>query len=344
MAARNLVVIGASAGGLPAVATILSGLPTTLPAAVVIVVHTRSRAEVLPRLLARRSGFAVELAFDQAEIRPGVAYVAPADRHVVVTPRALRVVQGPRENGFRPAIDPLFRTAARARGAAVIGVILSGALDDGSFGLHAIVQHGGAAIVQDPDDAEMSSMPLAALRQTRVDAVLPAAQIADAIRRMCEDPAEDAVTPTPAQRQPEPQGPSADISVEHMEALNGSPTPITCPACGGALWETRDGSAVHYACHVGHQYAPDSLLADHRESVEQALWTAVRVLEQHAELRKRMSARADSAGMPLMAESFAEDSRDYHAQADIIRRLVFGDVAAPAAEARPTRRRKARAR
>ncbi len=171
MAARNLVVIGASAGGLPAVATILSGLPTTLPAAVVIVVHTRSRAGVLPRLLARRSGFAVELAFDQAEIRPGVAYVAPADRHVVVTPRALRVVQGPRENGFRPAIDPLFRTAARARGAAVIGVILSGALDDGSFGLHAIVQRGGAAIVQDPDDAEMSSMPLAALRQTRVDAV-----------------------------------------------------------------------------------------------------------------------------------------------------------------------------
>ncbi len=172
---------------MPALDTILSSLPSGLPAAVAIVVHTRSDG-VLARVLARRSRLPVEGACDLAELRPGTVYVAPADRHTLITKRGLRVVRGPRENGFRPAIDPLFRTAARARGALVVGVILSGALDDGSAGLAEIVRRGGAAIVQDPDDAEMPSMPRAALRRTRVDAVAPAARIAQAIVQLCQEP------------------------------------------------------------------------------------------------------------------------------------------------------------
>jgi two-component system, chemotaxis family, protein-glutamate methylesterase/glutaminase len=343
MAGRDLVVVGASAGGLQALGVILGGLPSTLPAAVVVVVHTRSTTGVLPRVLARRSILPVEAALDGAVLRPGTVYVAPADRHVTVTANGLRVVRGPRENGFRPAIDPLFRTAARVRGAGVLGVILSGALDDGSFGLRTIVARGGAAIVQDPDEAEVPSMPLAALRQTHVDAVLPAAQIAGAIARLCEAPARQEITTMASLDQPEPQRPSDDTQVADMQALNGPPTPITCPACGGALWETHDAGTVRYACHVGHQYAPDSLLAEHGEAVEQALWSAVRVLEQHSELRQRMSARAESAGMPMVAAGFAEDSRDYHTKAQAIRRLVFGRR--DRIEAEPARaRRAARAR
>lgn len=340
--ARDLVVIGASAGGLPALYTILGGLPASLPAAVVIVVHTRSTDGVLPQILARRAVLSVEEATDRAPLETGRVYVAPPDRHVVVTPAGLRVVRGPRENGFRPAIDPLFRTAARARGEGVVGVILSGALDDGSFGLGAVVASGGAAIVQHPDDAEINSMPLAALRQTPVDAVLPAAEIAGEIVRLCSPPEEEEeVTLMARSHEPEPQRPADDTRVADMEERLGPPTPITCPACGGALWETEENGVARYACHVGHQYGPDSLLAEHGESVEQALWSAVRVLEQHAELRQRMARRAEGAGLQVVAEGFAEDGREYHRQAREIRRLVFGEGEPEEEEAV---RRKARAR
>jgi two-component system chemotaxis response regulator CheB len=335
-------VIGASAGGLSALDAILSTLPSSLPAAVAIVVHTRSDG-VLPRVLARRSRLPVEAACDLATLRPGTVYVAPADRHLLITKSGLRVVRGPRENGLRPAIDPLFRTAARARGARVVGVILSGALDDGSHGLAAIVRRGGAAVVQDPDEAEVPSMPLAALRRTRAHAVAPAARIAQAIVQLCREPVGDESESVSRRDPSEQQRPADETQVADVEALLGPPTPITCPACGGALWESHEDGVVRYACHVGHQYGPDSLLAEHGHSVEHALWSAVRVLEQHAELRQRMSRRAHDAGIATVAQRFAEDGRDYHGQAQSIRRLIFGPHDRVTADVSSTRR-KARAR
>ncbi|MFI5076576.1 MAG: chemotaxis protein CheB [Vicinamibacteria bacterium] len=189
MPTRDLVVIGASAGGLPALYAILGSLPPTLPAAIVVVVHTRSAGGLLPLVLGRRSSLPVDGAADGADLAPGRVYVAHADRHLLIGEGGLRVVRGPREHGFRPAVDPLFRTAAQARGPGVVGVILSGALDDGASGLSAIVRRGGIAIVQDPGDAEMPSMPLAALRLTQVHAVAPASRIADAIVQFCQQPA-----------------------------------------------------------------------------------------------------------------------------------------------------------
>jgi two-component system, chemotaxis family, protein-glutamate methylesterase/glutaminase len=337
-ASHDLVVIGASAGGLQALFTILGALPPTLPAAIVVVVHTRSNGGVLPQVLGRRSALPVQNAADDAALEPGRVYVAPADRHVLVAKKGLRVVRGPRENGFRPAVDPLFRTAARSHGPGVIGVILSGALDDGAYGLSAIVRRGGLAIVQDPDDAEVPSMPLAALRLTQVHAVVPSSQIADAIGQFCRQPAGQEVRAMPRPDQPEPQRPADDTQVADMMALNGAPSPITCPACGGALWETEDEGVVRYACHVGHQYAPDSLLAEHGEAVEQALWSAVRVLEQHAELRMRMAKRAQDAGIKMVAEGFAEDSHNYHLQARHIRQLLLGQRDRVAADPAAVRR------
>lgn len=324
MNANRLVVIGASAGGLPALYAILGELPPSLPAAIVVVVHTRSAGGLLPEILRRRTSLRVETATDGSPLAAGTVYVAPADRHVLIGKGGLRVVRGPRENGFRPAVDPLFRTAARVRGAAVVGVILSGALDDGSYGLSAIVRAGGTAIVQDPEDADVPSMPAAALRQTHVHAVLPADQIGSAIVRVCQDHPAPETSPMPIPEDPDPQRQADYTEVADMETLHGRPTPISCPACGGALWETIQEGVLRYACHVGHQYAPGSLLAEHGEAVAQALWTAVRILEQHAELRERMSARAESQGMLLVAEGFAEESRDYHVQAQSIRKLVFG--------------------
>ena len=347
MPVRDLVVIGASAGGLRPLADILRALPVRLPAAVVIVVHTRSSGGLLPQVLARRSGRLVAEATDLAPLEPGRVYVAPADRHVLIGPAGLRVVRGPRENGFRPAIDPLFRSAARRCGPRVVGVVLSGALDDGSCGLSAIVGRGGAAIVQDPEDAEFASMPLAALRQVPGGETLPAAAIGDAIARHVGPAAAAEGEPTPMTRRDESDlsRETANTPVSEMEGRFGPPTPISCPACGGSLWETTEGGVVRYRCHVGHQYAPDSLLADHGEAVEQALWSAVRILEQHAELRARMARRAEGAGLHRVAESFDEDSRAYHRQASDVRRLVAaGGDRVPAEAADDARRRKARAR
>jgi two-component system chemotaxis response regulator CheB len=283
---------------------------------------------VLPRLLARHTALPVDEATDGARREPGRIYVAPTDHHVLITAAGLRVVRGPRENGFRPAIDPLFRSAARTCGPQAVGVILSGALDDGSAGLSAIVRRGGAAIVQDPDDAEVSSMPLAALRQTTVDAVLPAAEIARAIVRLCREPALKEVAPMPKRDEVEPQKPDADLDVREAERRLGAPSPITCPACGGALWETEEDGVVRYACHVGHQYAPESLLTEQGEAVEAALWSAVRVLEQHAELRTRMADRAEAAGLDVVARGFRDTSAEYRTQAEAIRALIVGDTAA----------------
>jgi two-component system, chemotaxis family, protein-glutamate methylesterase/glutaminase len=228
-ATRDLVVIGASAGGLQALFTILGALPPALPAAVVVVVHTRSTTGVLPQVLGRRSALPVEAAADGADLVAGRVYVAPADRHALVGRKGFRVVRGPRENGFRPAVDPLFRTAARSRGPRVVGVILSGALDDGANGLSAIVRRGGIAIVQDPDDADVPSMPLAALRSTHVHAVVPSTRVADAIVQFCDQPAGQEVSTMPRRDEPEPQRPADDTQVADMMALNGPPSPITCP-------------------------------------------------------------------------------------------------------------------
>lgn len=325
MPIRDLVVIGASAGGMQPLAGILARLPPSLPAAVVVVVHMRGDASVLPQILARHSALPVEAASDHRQLERGRVYVAPPDRHVLVRRTGLRVARGPRENGFRPAIDPLFRTAARAHGSRTVGVILSGALDDGSFGLTAIVRRGGAAVVQDPDEAEVPGMPLSALRQTPVDYVLPARDIAAAIVELCSETAPLEEGPMPKPDEPEPQRRTASLQVADMTARVGPPSGLTCPACGGALWETTDGPVVRFACHVGHQYGPESLLTDHNEAVEQALWSAVRILEQHADLRQRLARRAESAGLGLVAANFQEDSRDYHAHAQSIRRLVFGE-------------------
>jgi two-component system chemotaxis response regulator CheB len=178
----QLVVIGASAGGLQPLTDIVEELPASIPSSILIVVHTRSEgASYLAEILGRRANLPVEFGRDDAPIQPGRIYVAPANVHMLVGANGLRLHQGPRENGFRPAIDPLFRTAARHGTTRVMGVILSGALDDGTYGLKIIKDAGGVAVVQDPNEAAFPSMPLSALRYVEVDHVLPAVQIAELI-------------------------------------------------------------------------------------------------------------------------------------------------------------------
>jgi two-component system chemotaxis response regulator CheB len=234
-------------------------------------------------------------------------------------------VHGPRENGFRPAIDPLFRTAARELGRLVIGVVLSGALSDGTYGLSTIKQYGGVTIVQDPDDAVIPNMPQSAIESVDVDYVLPASEIAYQIERSARKIAEspEREVDMPRAKGLEPQQASEETEIQDMNELFGPPSGLTCPDCGGALWQVEEGRVVRYQCHVGHQYAPENLESAQRDEIDGALWSAVRVLEEHADLKQRMARRALAGGMSVVSEGFAEGARDAHQQAQRIRGVLF---------------------
>lgn len=324
MSNLKLVVVGASAGGLEALINLITELPEHLPAAVIVVIHTRSDStSYLPQILARRSALPVEFAQHNAAIVPGRIYVSPPDFHVLVTSDdQICLSRGPKENGFRPAIDPLFRSASRARTDAVIGVVLSGGLDDGTYGLQTIKDAGGVTMVQDPDEAIVAGMPQSAIRHVKPDYVLAASAIGQLIAELSGT----SVAGEPAMARStdlEPQDPGDTTEVVDMQEIFGPPTGLTCPDCGGALWEIKDGQLYRYRCHVGHQYSPEGLDGEQHEAVEGALWSAVRVLEEHAELRRRMALRATHAGLANVSRGFETSARDSQRQAAEIRALLF---------------------
>jgi two-component system chemotaxis response regulator CheB len=325
MSQRDVVVIGASAGGLQALSTIVQALPAGLRASVLVVMHSSGNGQgVLPQILERISSLPAAFAADGETLAPARIYVAPPDFQLIVEAHSLLLVHGPRENGFRPAIDPLFRTAAREHGRRVIGVILSGALSDGTYGLNVIKQYGGIAIVQDPADAIIPSMPQSAIRYVDVDHVVPASDIGPLIERLTREPVTGKRnTDMPRAPQPEPQHVSEETEVRDMSQLFGPPSALTCPDCGGALWEVQEGRVVRYQCHVGHQYAPENLEAGQRDTIDNALWSALRVLEEHVELKTRMSNRAAEGGLMIVAKGFAEGARDARRQAQRIRSVLF---------------------
>jgi len=325
MATPAVVVIGASAGGLEALRSIVECLSPSLPACVLVVVHSSSNGQgVLPQILQRHTVLPVSLAGQRDRLEPGRIYVARPDFHLIVGDGGAMTVHGPRENGFRPAIDPLFRTAARELGSRVIGVILSGALSDGTYGLSMIKHHGGLAIVQDPADAAIASMPQSALRYVDVDHVLPAAEIGAAIDRLAQRIADEpGGREMPRGKTLEPQQPSTETEIGEMQDLFGQASALTCPDCGGALWQVQEDRVLRYQCHVGHQYAPENLEAAQRDEIDGALWSAVRILEEHAELKSRMAHRAAEGGLTVVSEGFSEGARDAHRQAQRIRAVLF---------------------
>ena len=320
---QHVVAIGASAGGLEPLVAILRPLPRSIDAAILVAMHVRASGNgILPEILARDTELPVRFATDGEPLQSGRIYVARPDYHLLVEAHRVRVRHGPRENGFRPAIDPLFRTAARDFGAGAIGVILSGALSDGTYGLSVIKHHGGTTIVQDPDEAQISSMPRSAITAIDVDYVLPAGRIADRLIQLTRVEANPEVN-MPHSKDLEPQLADHETEVTEMTQRFGAPSALTCPDCGGALWEVLEDGVLRYQCHVGHQYAPNNLDAAQRDSIDSALWSAVRVLEEHAELKRRMAQKAADRGLEHVSDGFEEGARDAHQQAQSIRSVLL---------------------
>ena len=307
MPRKDIIVMGASAGGIGVLQTILSGLPWDFRASLFIVLHTTEDSPgFLPEILNRHSRIPVLYGLHNGEILPGRVYVAPVGaQHMLLERGRIRLAAGPRENRHRPSIDALFRSAAISYGARVIGVVLTGNLDDGSAGLAEIKKRGGTAVVQDPDDAPAPSMPMSAMENTEIDFALPAEQIAAKLVHLASDGAEQKPQTFPESSGMQPSGRT-----------------YSCPECSGVLEEVKEGEMLRFRCRVGHIYSPESLHADQNVAVEKALWAAIRSLEEHAEFSQRLAARSKKNPRLRLAERFLEKAEASREDATVLRELL----------------------
>lgn len=256
MSGHDIIVVGASAGGVEALRGIVAGLPADLPASVFCVIHVApSGPHLLPAILTAAGRLPAKYAEDKEEIVSGRIYVAPPDHHMLVRWGVMGVNRGPRENWHRPAVDPLFRSAAVAYGPRVIGVILTGNLDDGTRGLSAVKRCGGLAVVQDPNEALYPSMPASALHSTQVDHVTRLSDLPALLTRLARMPAGESMQPPPMV-EVESRMSGRETDEEELLDRIGTRSSLTCPECHGALWGLEDGNLLNFRCHVGHASRP----------------------------------------------------------------------------------------
>lgn len=320
----DIVVIGASAGGVETLLNLNKALPRDFPSTIFVVVHFPAFSmSVLPDILNRGGNLPAKHAEDGELFSPGQIYVAPPNSHLVFSDHTLILDRGPREHGFRPAIDTLFRSAAQEFGSQVIGVILSGTLGDGVAGLLAIKRAGGVAVVQDPQEALFAEMPNKAIENVDVDYILDLKNIAGRLVALTRK------TPVleKSDQMGENENKSAEFVKEDVEEFVRGPrsnhrTILTCPECGGVMWETHEGNLTLFRCHVGHAYSTESFLAEQTEALESALWAAIRALEERRALLARLAAFSEQRGNRLAAERFRKSSLDANERADIIRQIV----------------------
>jgi two-component system chemotaxis response regulator CheB len=336
---RDIVVIGASAGGVQFLIEILRGLSPDLPASLFVVLHTSPTSPgILPHILDRAGPLHCLHPVNREKMQHGRVYVAPPDHHLLLKPGQIAVAHGPKENGFRPAVDPLFRTAAAAYGPRVIGIILSGGLDDGTLGLAQIKLKGGVGIVQDPDEAMFPSMPASAIRNVQVEHIVPVADMPALIERLAREPLPQGVLDMA--RQSNGKRAKHDRAEEGATMLlkrnfPGPASGLICPECGGALWEGTEEGVLRYQCHVGHAYTSDSLMAEKEGELESTLWAALRALEENADLRRRMARRMGNGTMDRIRKEYEEQAEEAEKRAAILRRLLIEQQEAKPVYARP---------
>jgi two-component system chemotaxis response regulator CheB len=312
---RNVIVFGGSAGGIPVLSAVLAGLPADLAAAAMAVIHTGEDSRYLPEVFERRSHLKVIDTEKAQPIESGKLYLPIPNRHLVVKNRCAISLMGPRENRHRPAVDTLFRSAARAYRSHVIAVVLSGALDDGSAGALAVKSRGGTVIVQDPDEAQMKDMPANVLRQVKTDYCVPQAEIPRVLTELVAK--SRAMKPRQASKE------ECDITDFELTTDEKEPTAFTCPDCGGALLQISDGKGIQFRCHVGHNFSLDSFSEAHADALERALWVALRRLNEQRVIQENLSKvpGRDSQMKKRYRENVVAAERDMELLHEILARL-----------------------
>ncbi|MGF1497112.1 MAG: chemotaxis protein CheB [Elainellaceae cyanobacterium] len=267
-----IIVIGASAGGTEALVEIVRDLPGNFPSAILVAVHVSALKSYLPRVLSRSGVLPVKHPHHNETIQAGHIYIAPPNHHLLIQQDTIQLSLGPRENGFRPAIDPLLRSAAQAYGSAVVGVILTGALDDGTAGLGRVKHHGGTAVVQDPDTATFSMMPESAIAHVEVDHVVPLAKMAALLTQLAQRSVRPDAPPDSAQLDLPPSPSPINLSnARSTPSMNTPPSGFVCPECGGVLWELQEPNILKLQCRTGHTYSQNGFLLEQSKELEAAM-------------------------------------------------------------------------
>jgi two-component system, chemotaxis family, protein-glutamate methylesterase/glutaminase len=319
---RDVVVIGASSGGLEALDDLVRQLPADFPASIFIVQHLapeNTGAALLSRL-GKSKVFRCKMGEDGEHFKPGGIYIAPPDHHMLIKDSRLLVSKGARENRYRPAIDPLFRSAAVAHGPSVVGVILSGLLDDGTAGLGAIKRCGGVAVVQDPKDAAYPDMPRSAIENVDIDHCVPVGDMGPLLEKLARG--------LHGGRKSVPE----DVRIEAVIAERvlsdvgqvnglGDQVPYNCPNCGGVLWEMTQPQAKRYRCHTGHSFTSTALLASQSEKIEETLWVSLRMFEERKNLLNNMARDASSTGRK---KSYIDTIKETQIHIERIRDILRG--------------------
>jgi two-component system chemotaxis response regulator CheB len=325
MAYRNIVVVGASAGGIPALQRLIAGLPSTFSAAVCVVLHIAAYApNLLPDILARAGPMPATPAVDKEPVMQGHIYVAPPDRHLLLEDNHLRVTRGPKENRVRPSVDVLFRSAAYAFGPRAIGIVLSGMLDDGTAGAWAIKDRGGIVIVQSPQEAEHASMPESALQHVDVDYTLPVTDMPGLLLRLTGESIDVAEHSKSAE----------SLGIETRIALDGNAfqegvmqlgeiSPNTCPECQGVLLKIKEGVITRYRCHTGHAYSLRTLFASINEEVEKTLWSSLRAADERILLLQEIMEECRTNDDKFAAQQCQEQIRNTEQHLEHIRTAVL---------------------
>lgn len=324
--ARRFIVIGTSSGGLSALRKLLADLPSDLPAAVFVTMHIGKQHSVLPMLLAAHTAMTVSFAEDERVPLEGHVYIAPPDLHLLLDGAVMKLVRGAKENHSRPAIDPLFRSAAITLRRSVIGVVLTGDLDDGTVGLQAIKASGGITVVQDPAEADAPSMPTSALRYASVDHCLPLSEIGKCLVALLKMPDESCVESSqprrvePYQTEHEICLAGGSVSVGTL-SQHGQISNMTCPECGGGLWEFGF-APPRFRCHTGHSYTVQTLAQRQDVVIEEALWVAIRSLHEKKALLDRQASAAQLSGRPEGASEYQMASTQLDTHVEALMKLI----------------------
>jgi two-component system chemotaxis response regulator CheB len=317
--------MGASTGGFEAFKKIIQDLPPDIDASIFIVWHISPNIRgILPDVLNKVNTIYAAHAYDKETIEPNRIYVAPPDHHLLIEDGLVRVTRGPKENRFRPAVDPLFRSAAYAYGQRVIGVVLSGGLDDGTAGLWRIKYSGGIAVVQDPADAEVPSMPENAQREVAIDHCVPVSEMAALLARLSKEEITEKTEDMKDEKTKTEIAIAAEENALRKGAVNlGEPSSFACPECHGVLAKILDGSLVRYRCHTGHAYSADTLMAAITEKIEDSLYSAIRGMDESILLLNHIGDHYAEANDPKLAGAYFKKAKEAEERSLLVRKAVL---------------------